>query len=142
MLAVMLAMQKEKVDILHYYDMRMGPSCCGNLFDCEERMPNHTYFVFHMFNSLYKLGTEVDSASDDSAVYVGAAANEKRAALVMANTKAEAVEVELSVLGADFTDADVLRIDRLYRYTLTGEQVKDGKITLPPYGCAEIRFYL
>ena len=141
-LSMMLSMQKEKVDILHYYDMRMGMSCCGNLFDSEKRLPNNTYFVFHMFNSLYKLGTEAENSSDDGAISVGAAVNDKRAALVLANTKAEAVEVELSIAGADFTDADVLRIDRVYRYTLTGERVKDGKITLPPYGCAEIRFYL
>jgi hypothetical protein len=97
--------------------------------------------VCHRFNALYKRGTEVENSSDDTAVSVGAAANEKRAALVLANTKAEAVEVELDLAGVALDDLDVLRIDRVYRYTLTGEKIKEGKITLPPYGCAEIRFY-
>jgi len=140
-LALMLAMQHEPVDILHYYDTRMGPSCCGNLFDCETQKPNNTYFVFHMFNSLYKLGDEVSCTCDDTDVYTMAATNGKRSVIVIANTSGEAKELELAVSGADNTDAEVLRIDGVYRYTLTGEKIKDGKITVPAYGCVEIRFW-
>jgi len=140
-LAMMLAMQREAVDILHYYDMRMEKSCCGGLFNSETRKPNNTYWVFHMFNALYKLGTEAMCESDDDAVYTAAATNGKRSDLVIANTKNESVEITLALEGVSTEEAEVLRIDGTYRYTLTGERIKESKITLPPFGCAEIRFY-
>ncbi len=139
-LSMMLAMQHEPVDALYYYDTRMGISCCGGLFDSEERKPNNTYFVFHMFNSLYKLGNEVECKSDDEDVYALAATG-KRSVIVIANTKREPIEIELDILGAELSDAEILKIDGIYRYTPTGEVIKDGKINIPALGCAEIRFY-
>ena len=138
---MMLAMQREQVDILHYYDMRMGNSCCGGLFNSETRKPNNTYWVFHMFNALYKLGGQVACESDDEDVYTAAATNGKRSTLVIANTKNEQVEIDLALCGVALSDVEVLRIDSIYRYTLTGERIKDGKIILPPYGCAQLRFW-
>ena len=104
-------------------------------------LPTNTYFAFHMFNSLYKLGTEVECACDVPGVAALAATNGKRSVLVMANTNNKTVEFDLECLGVDFTDADVLRISKAYRYTLTGETVQNGKFKLPPYGCAELKFY-
>ena len=136
-----MMLQHEPVDALYYYDTRMGPSCCGGLFDAEERKPNNTYFVFHMFNSLYKLGCEVEASSDGEGVYTLAAKGEKRSALVVANTKNEPCEIELDLSGVDTSDVEIFRIDTVYRYTPTGEKLSHGKIKLPAYGCAEIRFY-
>ncbi len=140
-LGMMLALQREPVDILHFYDARMACSCNGGLFNSETRKPTNTYFAFHMFNDLYKLGTEIVSSSDLDTIYTLAATNGKRSVLVIANTEPKAVEVDLSLIGVDLAEAEILRIDSIYRYSPTGEAVKNGKITLPPYGCAELRFY-
>ena len=140
-LGMMLALQKEPVDILHFYDARMAASCNGGLFNSETRKPTNTYFAFHIFNTLYKLGTEVDCSSDSGTVYALAATNGKRSALAIANTSPYSVDADLSITGADLADAEILRIDSIYRYSPTGETVKNDKITMPPYGCAILRFY-
>jgi hypothetical protein len=140
-LAMMLAMQGEAVDILHYYDARMSSSCNGGLFNAETRKPTNTYFAFHMFNSLYKLGDEVESSSDTDTVYVAAATNGKRSSIAIANTAETDVEVDLELLGVDMADAEIFRLDKIYRYTPTGETIKNNKIALPAYSCTEIRFY-
>lgn len=140
-LAMMLAMQREFVDILHYYDARMSSSCNGGLFNSETRKPTNTYFAFHMFNSLYKLENEVSCSTDEPTVYAVAATNKKRSVLILANTDNKPIELELNLSGADTSDAEILRIDSIYRYSPTGERIVNGKLTLPAYGCAEIRFY-
>lgn len=140
-LAMMLAMQNEAVDILHYYDARLGTSCCGGLFNAATRQPNNTYWGFHMFNALYKLGDQVACSSDDNAVYALAARNDKRASLVIANTAGETKEIELSLVGVADKEIEVMRIDNVYRYTLTGERIKNSKLTVPAYGCVELRFF-
>ena len=140
-LAMMLALQREPVDILHYYDARMTSSCNGGLFNSETRKPTNTYFAFHMFNDLYKLGSEVACECDDSAIYAIAATNGKRSALVISNDKNNTVEIDLELMGVDAADAEIFRIDDTYRYSPTGEKIKDGKITVKPYSCVEIRFY-
>ena len=138
-LSMMLAMQHEPVDILYYYDASISTFCCGGLFSVDTRKPTNTYFAFHMFNSLYKLGNEVMCEGEDEDVYSIAATNEKRSAIVIANTKCENIEIELDLSGVDTETAEILRIDDVYKYTLTGEILKN-KITIPANGCCEIRF--
>ena len=140
-LAMMLAMQHEKVDLLHYYDARMTSSCNGGLFNSETRKPTNTYFSFHMFNKLYTLENEVSCISDVPSIYAIAATNGKRSVLVLANPEPKPVTLDLELAGANEADAEILRIDSIYRYSPTGESLKNGKFTLPAYGCAEIRFY-
>lgn len=140
-LAMMLAMQHEKVDTLYYYDAGIIRFPFAGLFNSETLMPTNSYFVFHMFNTLYRLGLEVECTCDVPGVYALAATNGKRSALVLANTSDKTLTFDLECLGVDFTDADVIRISKAYRYSLTGECVKNGKMKLTPYACAEIRFY-
>ena len=140
-LAMMLAMQHEKVDLLHYYDARMTSSCNGGLFNSETRKPTNTYFSFHMFNKLYTLRNEVSCILDESSLYAIAATNGKRSVLVIANPEPKPVTLDLALVGVNEADAEILRIDSIYRYSPTGESIQNGKFSLPAYGCAEIRFY-
>ncbi|MBQ2881007.1 MAG: hypothetical protein IJE40_01940 [Clostridia bacterium] len=41
----------------------------------------------------------------------------------------------------EFTDTQILRIDDENRYTLTGEDISAGKLSLPAYGCIEIKLW-
>ena len=60
---------------------------------------------------------------------------------MISNTKNEGVEIDLALFDISLSDVVVLRIASAYRYTLTGEHNKNGKSTLPPYGCARIRLW-
>lgn len=140
-LAMMLGMQHEKVDSLYYYDAGITRFPFAGLFNSETLLPTNSYFVFHMFNTLYRLGTEVACTCDVPGVYALAATNGKRSALVLANTCNKPVTVDLECLGVDYSDTEVRRISKAYRYTPTGERVQNGQFKLLSYTCAEIRFY-
>jgi hypothetical protein len=53
----------------------------------------------------------------------------------------EPVEVKLDLGGFDADEVQILRIDEENRYTLTGEEIKDGVITLPANACAEVKLW-
>ena len=140
-MAVMLTMQHKKLDMLLYYDARyLSISAYGGFYDLATYAPSNVYYAFKAFGELYALGNEVECKSDDEDVYALAATG-KRSVIVIANTKREPIEIELDILGAELSDAEILKIDGIYRYTPTGEVIKDGKINIPALGCAEIRFY-
>jgi two-component system chemotaxis sensor kinase CheA len=63
---------------------------------------------------------------------------DKRAKLTIIG---EDTEVEIEALGVDLKNAEVLMISSVYNYTPTGIDISDGKLRLPRYSCAEIRFY-
>ncbi|MBQ3054792.1 MAG: hypothetical protein IJC88_01665 [Oscillospiraceae bacterium] len=79
--ACMLASQHSTLDMLMYYDARPGVWC--GIFDSYTLRPFKGYYPFRMFNTLYRLGNEVECVSDDETVYAVAAKNgEDRAVMV------------------------------------------------------------
>ena len=138
-LAMMLGMQKTRVDMLMYYDARIGASQYGGMFNPDTWKPYLTYFAFMMFNDAYKLENEVESASDDENVSVCAAAKDGKAVLLIAN-RGDETTAELSLEGVDLTSAEVLIIDDTYNYSPTGKRIDSGKLILPAHSCVEIRF--
>ena len=74
--------QRGTVDLLMYYDAR--PCGMNGMFSTDyvcEKLKG--YYPFYMFNTLYKLGTSVESTSDSEYAYVTAASNESEAALML-----------------------------------------------------------
>ena len=140
-LATMLALQKEKTSVLCYYDARIGPSQYGGMFNPDTHKPYLTYYTFMMFNQLYKLGNEIETVADSDTLWIGGAKDDKKKVLVLVNHSDKEEEVELDISGADTDDVEILMINDVYQYTPTGKKIEDGKIVLPPYTCAEIRFY-
>ena len=138
-LAMMLGMQKTRVDMLMYYDARIGASQYSGMFNPDTWKPYLTYFAFMMFNDAYKLENEVESASDNENVSVCAAAKDGKAVLLIAN-RGDETTAELSLDGVDLTSAEVLIIDDTYNYSPTGKRIDSGKLILPAHSCVEIRF--
>lgn len=101
--AVMCTCQKLPLDMLMYYDAR--PCGMNGMFstdfvcDCLKG-----YYPFYMFNTLYRLGTEVESAGEGD-IYVCAAREGNEAAVMLSrfcvedNEKAEDVQIDLSGFG-------------------------------------------
>ena len=139
-LAMMLGMQKKRVDMLCYYDARMANSQYGGLFNGLERKPFLTYFAFMMFNDAYKLENEVETASDNKDIFVMGAKKDNRAVLIISNV-GDKTEANLDLSGVDLNGAEVLIIDDVYHYSPTGIDISDGKLTIPEKSCVEIRFY-
>lgn len=138
-LATMLGMQKKKIGMLNFYDARIGTSQYGGMFNPDTWEPYLTYYTFMMFGDLYALGNEVETSCDEDTLKVGGAAKDGRAVLLIANNHANAVTAELSLTGVNAENADILMIDAEHRYTPTGKKAT-GKLTIPAYGCVEIKF--
>ena len=78
--AVMLALQKEPLDMLMYYDARPATGWNG-LFVTHTYELLPPYYAFWQFNKLYQLENEVFSKTDSRDLYVGAAAKDGKAAV-------------------------------------------------------------
>lgn len=140
--AVMLGMQKKKTWMLNFYDARIGSSQYGGIFDPNTWYPYKSYYTLMSFNRAYRLGNEVFTESDDANLYVCGAVSDDggKAVLLVTNTGSSAAQVEFDLSGVDISDAEILFIDDCYTYTPTGKRIVDGKLTLSPNCCAEIRF--
>ena len=74
--STMLMAQDEALDNLMYYDARPG-SMNGMFTTDDVTVLRPGYYAFYAFNKLYRAGTEVRSATDDSSVYAVGAKGEK-----------------------------------------------------------------
>ena len=127
--------------MLNYYDARIGRSPYSGMFNPDTYAPYLTYYAFMAFNELYKLKTEVVSASDDEDVFVGGATNGKRSCLLIANTANEDKEIDLELCGVDANGCDIVMLTDVYSYSPTGKKLTDSKLTLPAGSFAQIKFF-
>ncbi len=139
-LAFMLMMQDTSTDLLCYYDCCLGFSDYGALINPDTGTPYRTYYTFMMFNTLYRLGRGVTAQSSDGRVFVQAAKDGRRAAVVLANPSEEELTLTLDISGFAPTETVTCRIDEENRYTVTGERI-DAPLTLPARGCLEIKLF-
>jgi hypothetical protein len=139
-LAMMLGMQKKKVDMLCYYDARIAAARYAGLFNGSEAKPYLTYFAFMMFNDAYKLGNEVSTSTDNENLFALGATKEGRSVLLISNI-GEDKTVDLNITGVDLDKAEVFMISDIYHYSPTGISIADGKLNIPEGSCVEIRFY-
>ena len=79
--ACMLTGQHTTLDMMMYYDAR--PCAFNGLFDFYTCKPLKGYYVFKMFNELYKLGKAVEISTDDEEVYAVAATDGKDEAIML-----------------------------------------------------------
>ena len=140
-LAMMLAMQKEQVYMLNYYDARIGRSPYSGMFNPDTYAPYLTYYAFMAFNELYKLQNEVFTKSDDEDVYVCAASGGKKKCLLVTNISQEDKEIGLEICGVDAGDCEIVMLSDVYSYSPTGKTLKDNKLQLPANSFAQIKFY-
>ena len=132
--AVMCSCQKLPLDMLMYYDAR--PCGMNGMFSTDfvcDKLKG--YYPFYMFNTLYKLGTEVESTGADD-VYVCAARNENDAAVMLSrfcvedNDSAESVLIDLSGFGP--CTAELYLLDEDHDLTLVRTERFAGEDTAFP----------
>ena len=110
--AMMLTMQDSHVDMLCYYDSRLGASAYGGFFAPLTYEPVSTYYSFAAFGKLYTLGTQVESVLEgaDKGFYAVAASDGSRHAVMLVNQTGK--KQELTLEGVDLTDAHIYKIDQ------------------------------
>ncbi|MBQ8893362.1 MAG: hypothetical protein IJ043_03020 [Clostridia bacterium] len=126
--SVMSTCQKLPLDMLMYYDARPcgmnGMFCTDFVCDCLKG-----YYPFYMFNTLYQLGTEVESV-DCGDTYVCAAKNGKEAAIMVSRFCEEddtpAEEIKVTVSGMTACKAEYYLLDEEHDLTLVREEAFTG----------------
>lgn len=107
--AVMIAMQHGNEDVCCIYDMRSDiPPYCP-LFDVRTKKPIHGYYALVAFDTLYRLGEQVETQCDDGRLYVLAASDGVHRAALIANLTGETKA--LSIEGIDEAAARYSVID-------------------------------
>ena len=140
-LAFMLMMQNTSTDVMCFYDAGMGYSDYKSLLSPETGYPYRTYYTFMMFSTLFNLENQVKAEVNDKKVFVGAARKNKKAVITLSNVNDYDVWIDLDINNFPTDEVQILRVDEENRYTLTGENLKDNNLVLPPYSCVEIKLW-
>ena len=140
-LACMLMLQNTSTDLLCFYDGGLGYSDYRGLINPDTGAPYRNYYAFASFNTLYRLQNQVLAECDAENLFVGAAKQGKRAAVVLSNTEDSDIQVNIEMNGFPTDYVLVHRIDADNRYTKTGETFGCGSFSIPANGCLELEFY-
>ena len=122
---MLLMMQNKKIDMLNYYDARIGISPYAGLFNPITHKPFATYYGFYAFGEMYyELKKQSKCTIEDDEVYAVASTDGERCALMLANSTENPVEISTN-LGDGF---DVYIIDA--EHYMTKEDLSASAFTL------------
>ena len=92
-MAIMLAMQHRRADMLMYYDARhVSISAYGGFYDVETYAPSNVYYAFKAFGELYALQNEVECTCSADGIYALAATGGEKKSVILSNV-GEATEI-------------------------------------------------
>ena len=89
--AMMCAMHKTSIDMMCYYDSRIGPSMFAGLFDANTTLPISTYYSFKAFGELYALGNCVEIEEKDLFSLAAVSDDGEKKAVLLTNLKDESI---------------------------------------------------
>lgn len=108
--AMMLGMQNAHTDLLCIYDMRTNTAPYCPLFDIRTHKPIHGYYAMVAFNTLYRLGHQVELTCDTDRLYAVAASDGPRHAVVLSNLTGQTQS--LTIEGVDLSNARFYILDQ------------------------------
>ena len=90
-MAMMIAMQHQKTDMLMYYDARyISVSPYGGFYDLNTYEPSCVYYAFKAFGELYALENEVECVCSEDGIYAIAAKRDEKMSIILSNIKQDA----------------------------------------------------
>ena len=128
--AMMIGMQHGHTDLCCIYDMRTNTAPYCPLFDIKTHKPIHGYYSMVAFNALYRLGMQVEAVCDTDGLYVLAASNGKKNAMMISNLTGE--RQDLSIEGVDLSDAyfHVIDQERLLSWSPAVSAINPNEVIL------------
>ena len=106
---MMLALQNTSLDSAMFYDARCGVGIYSSLFDCMTYKPLPSYYSFVAFGELYARQNQVFVGELPEGVYA-LGAKSQDGCFVIANIKAEPLDIELDLKGTDkITECKVIK---------------------------------
>ena len=114
-MAVMLAMQHKKTDMLMFYDTKyVSLSAYGGFYDMYTFEPSNIYYAFKAFGELYALGNEAECICHEEGIYALAATDGEKKSMIISNTKAD---TEVRIALPDGFSVHMIDIDNLFTKT-------------------------
>jgi len=128
--AMMLAMQHGHTDAMMIYDMRNNTVPYATLFDVCTKKPIHAYYAMVAFNTLYKLGNQVELTCDEELLYTVAASDGTHHAIMISNLTGQTQE--LNIQGADLQNAryHVIDQERLLSWSPAVKKLENNAVLL------------
>ena len=127
--STMILLQKGYANICCIYDMKLTSGMYGTFFDTKQK-PSQAYYDMVAFNTLYKLGNEVEASCDTEKLHVLAASNGKKNALLLTNLTEATQKLEFS--GVNLEDARISIIDdkRLLSWVPSANEIEPNGVML------------
>ncbi len=95
-MAIMIAMQHKKTDMLMYYDARyVSVSAYGGFYDLATFEPSCVYYAFKAFGELYALGNEVECLAGDGVYAIAGCDGDKKSVILSNIGQDTKVELDL-----------------------------------------------
>ena len=137
----MLSYQKNMLDMATYYALSRLNSNYNGWYHPYTGERLKTYYVFKGFNQLYRLENELQSSCSNENIYVGAAKNDNKLCLMIANYDGGDTEVEVDIKGFGATKAKMNCIDEDKWYDEVALEGKDNlTIALPKHAVYLLTF--
>lgn len=127
--ATMIELQKGYTNLCCIYDMKLTSGLYGTFFDPKQKL-SQAYYDMVAFNTLYKLGTEVEVTADTEKLHVLCASNGKKNALLISNLTGETQH--LTIKGVNLEDARISIIDdkRLLSWAANANEIEPNAVML------------
>ncbi len=128
--AMMIALQNGYAHVCCIYDMGImeAPHCA--LFNLHTQKPHHGYYSLFAFNRLYCLGQQTQAVCDTEGLYVLAASNGKKHALLISNLTGKTQPLCIEGVDLDGAYIHVLDQERLLSLTVTAKEIENNAVML------------
>ena len=128
--AMMIAMQNGHPAVCCIYDMRTANAPYCPLFNPITHKPIQGYYSMVAFNTLYRLGTQVESVCDTDELYTLVASDGKSHAMMISNLTGR--KQELNIMGVDLSCAryHVIDQERLLSWSPAVKEVENNQVLL------------
>ena len=114
--AMMLMMQDKKVDMLNFYDAKLGGGVYGGLFSSLDYTPNPAYYCFYAFGEMYhELKNQAKCEIEGEGFFAVAATDGDRKAIMIANATDKCIRIDTNL----DKNMDVYIIDENHNLTKT-----------------------
>jgi len=139
--AVMCKCQNEPVDMLMYYDARLGTVFNG-LFDLYTYAPRKGYWAIYAWSRLAERGRQVACSATEKDVYAVAARSPDGKVSVMVSRYNDddnafgRIQVPVKVPGCDVASARVRTVDSYFEFSESPFEVEDGAVVVSLEPCA------
>ena len=133
---MMCAMQNTPTDMCMYYTAQINSTYCG-LFDPVKFDVFKAYYAFYAFNRLYELKTQVFAETDQDGVYVCAAAQGGKQAVLIVNNQDSSADTVIDGLSeVQANKARCYVVDDENNFEISSSSFNPAKMSLhmSPYG--------